>query len=373
MKLLIILILAIPAFGLYAANTTNAAFGTDIIAPATQESSRSFSLEDHPRRRLSNLTTIHFHTTHKMGYFMLYRFVSKYNREKVFRGRFTGSVKPFKRVKKGVPTVVVVRDMFDATVSGYLYHKSGHECWLNQYGYPNAKVPRRRRNDWASKVNLTEDVSTVPIPKIPEKGLCQALNATNETIGVGIYLEFAMKKFYHSIPKFRNRNKNNAMFVCFEDMVANELEILRQINDRFDLALNVTNITALSDSRKHSTETGNATNITILHAGPTHATDPDPVLRKRLYAIAREVDCQYFGCEIKRWNEELGCKSRIQSKETNAATQPLNGSNKSRSYSTLLPVLPSFLFQQALNIFGVCMVVFLYWMRARSIYFWHSS
>jgi len=127
--------------------------------------------------------------------------------------------------------VVVVRDMFDATVSGYLYHKTGHECWLNSDGKPNP-VPRGgndwlRPLDWSRKskvplVVVQDDIRISPTTettiRFPEYNLCQALNATNETIGIGIYLEFARNAFYQSAARLRSNKDDPTLFVCMEEM-----------------------------------------------------------------------------------------------------------------------------------------------------------
>ena len=46
------------------------------------------------------------------------------------------------------PTVVVLRDVFEATISGHLYHKSGRECWLNELGHPNPTNGTGSKNNW---------------------------------------------------------------------------------------------------------------------------------------------------------------------------------------------------------------------------------
>lgn len=78
---------------------------------------------------------LHFETTHKMGSFLL--------RDKFIRNHYGDDKRDFKwRISTAVKerTVVVVRDLFDATVSGYLYHKDGQECqsaWLTTTRWQN--------------------------------------------------------------------------------------------------------------------------------------------------------------------------------------------------------------------------------------------
>ena len=43
-------------------------------------------------------------------------------------------------------SVVVARNVLKSVVSGYLYHKSGRECWVDEHGVPNP-LPKGG-NDW---------------------------------------------------------------------------------------------------------------------------------------------------------------------------------------------------------------------------------
>ena len=103
--------------------------------------------------------------------------------------------------------------MFDAVISGYLYHKSGHECALNWNG--NVIPFPRGGNDWARHTAWTRYVTKVPYPNKNTGNLCAALNATNETVGVGIYLEYARNRFFKPIVELRSRNSTLTLFVCY--------------------------------------------------------------------------------------------------------------------------------------------------------------
>ena len=47
--------------------------------------------------------------------------------------------------------VGIVRNVFAALVSGYLYHRSGHECWLS----PNGKPMKEKHGNFHIPMNLT--------------------------------------------------------------------------------------------------------------------------------------------------------------------------------------------------------------------------
>ena len=69
---------------------------------------------------------------------MIRRYYAPYRRDMNFKYRISKEITD--------RTVVVIRDLFDATVSGFLYHKTGHECWLDEDGIPNADTSHP--NDW---------------------------------------------------------------------------------------------------------------------------------------------------------------------------------------------------------------------------------
>ena len=217
---------------------------------------------------------------------------------------------------------MVVRDMFDATVSGYLYHKTGRECWLDDIGKPNP-FPKGG-NDWLRRFNWTESVLKVPVPENTRSlNLCQVLNTTDETIGVGIYLEFARNEFYRSVAELKTRTKDPTLFVCFDDLLSHGVQTERRIRSFIGQTFNASRPVQL---RRRLTRSG-------------HSTDPDPELRSRLREIARNIDCTYFGCETKVWNDALRCT-------TTAVTETDRGKNHNklvvqRSNDPLVVIPPS--------------------------------
>ena len=220
---------------------------------------------------------------------------------------------------------MVVRDMFDATVSGYLYHKTGRECWLDHQGTPNPFQRKANTNDWLRRFNWTKTVVKVPVPaNIRSLDMCQALNSTDETIGIGIYLEFAREKFYRSVAKLKSRTKDPTLFVCYDDILSDggRVQTERRIRSFIGQSLNA------------SATSGDKLRRRLNLAG--HSTDPDPELRARLRDIARNIDCTYFGCETTAWNDALEeCRD-----ETTMAAAPSSG-NGTQSKEELMSSFPN--------------------------------
>ena len=282
------------------------------------------------RRNSSTRPRLDFQTSHKFGTQAMNAFR---------KARFQDAVSHAEARRRSriaphvdVPTVVVVRDLFDATVSGYLYHKSGRECWLNAWGKDNSKL--QKRNDWLNRVDWRRDVSTVPLPRddgaeatsaavpvaVPprDRSLCAFLAAADETTGVGAYLEWARTKFYRDAAALRARAEDPALFVCYEELTtrpdAAEARIRafwrRQQRQRGN-ATDATNATAAEGGvrRRLAGDRDGAP-----YRGG-HATDPDPALRARLRAIAVYVDAIYFDGETQAWNEALNCTSEAARRE----------------------------------------------------------
>ena len=157
----------------------------------------------------------------------------------------------------------------------------------------------------------------------PEYNLCNVLNATNETIGMGIYLEMARIMYYKSIPELKsNTDDSQVMWVCFEEMKNDPVGTENRIRDRF-----LPNLTSTQNSPSR-------------RLGSGHSTNPDPVLRKRLHAIARELDCKYFGCTTKLWNDALGCKSSIQADNATTAQEIVSSNAKPDSNNNHTTIQP---------------------------------
>ena len=126
-----------------------------------------------------------------MGTVLLKEIVNKYYGPDVCKRLF---LKPCRasfcnRIQRQVtgPTVILVRDLFAATVSGYLYHKTGRECWLNRFGKPNNESGRTK-TEWMMRLDWRKEIRTVPYPEKAAElsNLCQVLADVDETVGLGV-------------------------------------------------------------------------------------------------------------------------------------------------------------------------------------------
>lgn len=293
---------------------------------------------------------LRFETTHKMGVLLTIQFMTRFR--DITNGT-TGKGEPGVIIPSSVtvPSVIVVRDLFDATVSGYLYHKSGRECWLNLNG-----GPPRKSGEYMAKRNWTEQVSTVPVPKDIRwpKNICRTLEHTTETMGMGIYLEFARNSYYRTAVQLKNRTQDPTLFVCFEELMNQPDEIEARVRSFYHSH----NTTSESAHRRLDVSWND------FYSGG-HATNHDPELRTRLRQIAMELDCVYFGCETKKWSDSLNCtsertttKPKIEEETSSKPVETIETSNFTTSISPWKPYL--------IQLVQWLVVVGIFWLHKRT-------
>ena len=108
--------------------------------------------------------------------------------------------------------VVVTRSWYDSIVSGYLYHKSGRECWLDQDGLPRLK---NKTFEWESKLKY-------PISGGSNRTLCEFLVQEPEEVGVRAYVDYSISHLYQGILPYHELATNmtdgakKSLFLCYD-------------------------------------------------------------------------------------------------------------------------------------------------------------
>ena len=308
------------------------------------------------RDKKKDPTTYHFLATHKTGSLLTEGYRRKWFHYSSFWWRIFPSVD-----KK---TVIVVRDLFDATVSGYLYHKTGNECWLNGHGEPNSQA--KHKNAGMKKNKWSKNVNTVPVPDsitYPKYDICRALEAVDEKIGIGIYLEWARNEFYAPIYPLSKQIDPPTLSVCMEDMV----------NYPEATAERIYNFYIFNNTERYLQKPTTNQRRLASDAGG-HATDSDPVLRKRLYDLAKEVDCEYFNCTTQMWNDQaVRCTSSINTISSVDTASSVNASSVNASSIIKTPshdqiifeIEGSFQAQEILSVLGLLVIYFVLTRRFR--------
>lgn len=113
--------------------------------------------------------------------------------------------------------VVITRPIYDSIISGYLYHKSGRECWLDQNG--NERV-KNKTFEWESKL-------TFPLLSQPRlnRTLCQYLAEESEQDGVRATVDLALSSWYAGlvphkelVEQLETSSNSHTLFVCFHEL-----------------------------------------------------------------------------------------------------------------------------------------------------------
>lgn len=187
--------------------------------------------------------------------------------------------------------VVVTRPWYDSIISGYLYHKSGAECWLDQNGRPRLV---NKTFDWESNLRYP------PQPPSRNRTLCQYLAEESEEDGMRAYVDFSLSDLYKGLLPHRelvqareNTDSAKTLFVCFADLESNT-EATYQTIMNFLYPKGDYSFPKLS---KHKAKNDG-----------THGTSRNQALRTRLRAIIEKVDRELFEGIGARGTKEFGCE-----------------------------------------------------------------
>jgi hypothetical protein len=150
---------------------------------------------------------------HKMGVYLLKRYFWRIPTEIIHPERLLG------HRNSGAADyrhVVLTRPWYDAIVSGYLYHMSGRECWLDAFGSPR---PVNKTFDWESRLKL-------PLtPPSSGRSLCSYLAEESEEDGMRAYVDYSVSDLYRGIVPHRRLveetetdGDRHTLFICFGDL-----------------------------------------------------------------------------------------------------------------------------------------------------------
>ena len=195
--------------------------------------------------------------------------------------------------------IIVVRNYIDAVVSGYLYHKSGRECWSNPDGTKMKGTTYKMQNyHWWDDVRLTN----MSKEEANGRTLCQFLSDESEDVGMQIFVEISWrhwwKKYMYFLEKVRdleNPTYRRTRIVCYEDL--NNPATQRQtFHDMMGWLYPSGNYHGEYDPAPVQKEyTGN------------HSTDHDAGLRRRLRSAVVRYDEELLNRKLAIESELNGC------------------------------------------------------------------
>jgi hypothetical protein len=121
--------------------------------------------------------------------------------------------------------VVTARNLYDSIVSGFLYHRAGHECWLDAMGTPYSDLGKKNRSvHWDRHVER----SGYRLPGLPprnHRSICQYLVDESPEHGMFAYMAWALTRWYGGMVRYaedvRRREARDGyprtLFLCLED------------------------------------------------------------------------------------------------------------------------------------------------------------
>lgn len=190
--------------------------------------------------------------------------------------------------------VFIARDLYEMIVSGYLYHKSGKECWLDMYGAPLEDEPQQQRNtlirDW-------EDLLQKQSPFVNNRSLCRYLADESTDIGIGVYAEYAVERWYR--PFFdiidRRQDTSRSKFLDLHQLDNDTLRptLVPMLQDFFAIPH--------TTFRSAHSRTPNDKNKAIHDHG--HDTSHDPNLRSQLKDLIHQFDETYLNGWIEKHHQ----------------------------------------------------------------------
>ena len=211
--------------------------------------------------------------------------------------------------------ILILRNIYEAFASGYLYHQSGRECWLDSFGAPfkaNRKYPTND-NKWRPYVSF-------PLANSDRiTSLCEVLKEQPVEIGMRAYIEFVMKRNYKSHGIFEHLMlvnhvswiQDRTKIVCFENVTLEPVETVMQQWVDFYYPSSVGAIVIPSpppESSPAKQQVATQQDTAVNYAGG-HATSHDALLRQQLRDVFDMLDGQYFGGQIAWLHSVIPCGS----------------------------------------------------------------
>lgn len=197
--------------------------------------------------------------------------------------------------------VVLTRPFADAIVSGFLYHSSGRECWLDQEGNPRTV---NKTFSWMPDLQVTHDL--VLKNATSSMTLCEFLNTATEEFAMKVYMDWSLNGLYGGIVPYyqavQQRKENKTLFVCFDELshLATQAKTLQSMR-QWLYPYKKSDKSFKNNTSMQKPQTGN-------YQGG-HSTSKDPNLRIRLLNLIATLDQQVFQNRVAEATALLGCDS----------------------------------------------------------------
>jgi hypothetical protein len=199
-----------------------------------------------------------------------------------------GDFKYFKTTTEDLPRVdyrdvLLLRNIYSSLVSGYLYHKSGRECWLGLDG--ELTTEGDLFPGWDRLIRMRE-----LDPPRNGRSICKYLADESEEDGMLAYIEWVFQRFYqqmishialaYQVPEVGERTK----IVCYENLTHPDTDLVI-LNESLDFFF--------PGGGKSWKGMRTGTNYT-----GSHSTSKGPFMREQLQNVVKKLDREFFNGEI---------------------------------------------------------------------------
>ena len=192
--------------------------------------------------------------------------------------------------------VRVLRNFYDALVSGYLYHKQGNECGAELKWHGGQHFPL-----FVLKDGFAQEIDTQHLPPPQGRTICEYLAQESERDGMRVWMEWIYFRDYGKLWEIdqlyrqsESAGNGRMMRLCMEDFgEGRNVSLTQQVHQFLTPYLPA------------------PSGEVLFIAGPgTHGTHTAEAEKSRLLQIVREHDAQYFGGRIARESDYFGCGRR---------------------------------------------------------------
>ncbi|GKY94560.1 hypothetical protein MPSEU_000421600 [Mayamaea pseudoterrestris] len=220
-------------------------------------------------------------------------------------------------VDSDLRVAVVLRNVYEAIVSGYLYHKQGRECYTDPNGLPlrdkETHQPRVGNTDFVKYTTFLNDTTAAATGSnltIIAGNLCQFIMDEPVERGMRAYIDFVFRGDYYksSLLVWRALSQHvgwigdRTHVACYEDLMTNRTATLYELLHFYHpsgvppaMAAKVASGTSKLASRSNAT-----------YSGP-HATNHDADLRASLVNVVKALDSEFYHGQIAHVDSMIPC------------------------------------------------------------------
>jgi hypothetical protein len=202
--------------------------------------------------------------------------------------------------------VAMVRNVFEAMVSGYLYHLSGKECWLDIHGIPYSDpsaAKSTRFGPWEASVVESGFNFSYPAPN--GRTICQYLVDETRENGMAVYIAAALHKKYLGLQQYYDQARERELrdgyartkFICFEaaEDPAQQETVFRTMTDWL-----------FPGGHSYEYPVRKALPSNQTYQG-SHSTSREPQLRQSLRDLVRKLDHEIFHGYLATLQSDIKC------------------------------------------------------------------